>query len=367
VGRILYIPLILFVLLLIAQPANAGLNNAAVYNTASKTYDVFADIMSQPVKILSDPAVPASNKVKSLLKNGWKFTPAGAVKTAAMGIIASEFGGYVWDEVEQWWYEEKSVGGGGDPIQGVWFNSQYGCQSPYYSTTAICTVEAYTAYFSWDQCTQTSITGGDTYKTIYMDCQLNNNNYPRTTTITYDPNQSVESEPINVRLPLSDQDFADAIGSASPSPVGETIINNNSDTDIENIVNNTYNTNTQNTTVTSTTTTDPNTGNTTTETQWPGFCEWASIVCDFIDWVREPLQPQQPEEMPKEEIGALQNYGSGLGTGSCPAPTPFGYNGNTFQISYDPACQAMSYFRPLGLAIASLIAGFILIGHRGTD
>ncbi|RKG29113.1 hypothetical protein D7V32_16455 [Acinetobacter tianfuensis] len=52
----------------------------------------------------------------------------------------------------------------------------------------------------------------------------------------------------------------------------------------------------------STTTTNPDGSTTTTGTtsqQWPGFCDWANIVCEFIDWVKkdEVLEEEEHEEI----------------------------------------------------------------------
>lgn len=52
----------------------------------------------------------------------------------------------------------------------------------------------------------------------------------------------------------------------------------------------------------STTVTNPDGSTTTTGStslSWPNFCDWAGVVCEFIDWVKEdePLEEEKPEEI----------------------------------------------------------------------
>jgi hypothetical protein len=101
--------------------------------------------------------------------------------------------------------------------------------------------------------------------------------------------------------------------------------------------------------------------------EWPAFCSWAGIVCSAIDWMRSrPVEPDVPD-FPHQEIdvGTLtQDFDSGLGGGSCPSPVSVAFMGQTVTFSYDSACwAASSVFRPILLASAFLITGFILMGR----
>jgi len=132
------------------------------------------------------------------------------------------------------------------------------------------------------------------------------------------------------------------------------------------------------TTTTTTTTNSDGTTSTVTEThvttevtsismEWPAFCSWAGIVCSAIDWMRAPpVEPDVPD-LPHQEIdvGTLtKDFDSGLGSGSCPSPVSVSFMGQTVTYSYDSACwAASSVFRPILLASAFLITGFILMGR----
>ena len=40
----------------------------------------------------------------------------------------------------------------------------------------------------------------------------------------------------------------------------------------------------------------------TTATNWPNFCDWAGVVCGFIDWVKEDPEGEDELELPEEEL-----------------------------------------------------------------
>lgn len=100
-------------------------------------------------------------------------------------------------------------------------------------------------------------------------------------------------------------------------------------------------------------------------TQWPSACEWFPKLCDWLDWTQEFEEPT-PEEMPFEEINLAdvqQDFNSGLGSGSCPAPVSFNYGGYSGNYEFTTACfAAETYFRPVILAMAAIMAGFIIVG-----
>lgn len=119
--------------------------------------------------------------------------------------------------------------------------------------------------------------------------------------------------------------------------------------------------------------TDPGATTTPSQSQWPGFCSWASYVCDFIDWVKAPEPEVQKPEVPWEEptVGEVtSNWSSGLGGGSCPAPVQMnisvgGYNA-TPELSYDGICQFVTMLRPVLIGLATLLGAFIIAGMRST-
>ncbi|WP_152982604.1 virulence factor TspB C-terminal domain-related protein [Stenotrophomonas humi] len=106
---------------------------------------------------------------------------------------------------------------------------------------------------------------------------------------------------------------------------------------------------------------------------WPSFCGWATVVCDFIEWVKTDDPDTQNPEVPwEEEIPAdvTQTWSSGLGGGSCPSAASFTVSLGGFsaspEFSFEGICQFGTIMRPVIIALAAIIAGFIIAGVRGT-
>lgn len=109
------------------------------------------------------------------------------------------------------------------------------------------------------------------------------------------------------------------------------------------------------------------------ETSWPSFCGWASAVCEFFKWVKtDDTDTEKPETPWEEEDPAqvTQSWSSGLGGGSCPSPVSFtvslGGQSATPEFSFSPICQFGTMMRPVIIALATIISGFIIAGVRGT-
>lgn len=100
--------------------------------------------------------------------------------------------------------------------------------------------------------------------------------------------------------------------------------------------------------------------------EWPDFCSWAQVVCDWANWQQEEFEPPPPEALPFDETNAddyRKTYSSGLGSGSCPAPYQWSYGGYEGQYSFETACMAAStYFYPILLAMAGIMAAYIIAG-----
>jgi hypothetical protein len=100
-----------------------------------------------------------------------------------------------------------------------------------------------------------------------------------------------------------------------------------------------------------------------TSAEWPTFCSWASVVCDFIDWYKAPGEPPTHPDLPVEEV-TLSTWESGLGAGSCPAPYTTEFQGQTISYPFDDACWAAeSVIRPLLLTLSLIGAGLIIVGR----
>ena len=115
------------------------------------------------------------------------------------------------------------------------------------------------------------------------------------------------------------------------------------------------------------TTTDPVTGNQTTtgtstgSLQFPAFCDWAAIVCDWIGWTKE--QPDEPEELKPvfEEIEvpytpfSIANFNA-----QCPPDENLSLTLMEQEMSFvfpmKPFCDFFTGIKPFVIALASFWA-----------
>lgn len=115
-----------------------------------------------------------------------------------------------------------------------------------------------------------------------------------------------------------------------------------------------------------TTTTDPVTGNQTTtgtstgSLQLPAFCDWAAIVCDWINWTKE--EPQEPELKPVfEEIEVPYTpFSIAKFNAQCPPDENLSLNLMGQEMSFvfpmKPFCDFFSGIKPFVIALASFWA-----------
>jgi hypothetical protein len=113
---------------------------------------------------------------------------------------------------------------------------------------------------------------------------------------------------------------------------------------------------------------NPNSG-ANTSLEFPSFCSWASVVCDFIDWTKEP--PEEPSDsgfifadLIEEKEIVLESYQSGLGNGSCPSPKSFTVLTASLTYSYEPVCNMADVARPFVIIFAYITSIFVLLGIR---
>ncbi|WP_407473007.1 virulence factor TspB C-terminal domain-related protein [Xanthomonas campestris pv. raphani] len=106
------------------------------------------------------------------------------------------------------------------------------------------------------------------------------------------------------------------------------------------------------------------------ESEWPGFCNWAGVVCDFIDWVKnEDTGPEK--ELPERELEIdPDSWSSGVGEGACPAPQQFAFtvagHAANGEFSFQPLCDFSTALKPFLILVASIVAVMILAGLRST-
>lgn len=109
------------------------------------------------------------------------------------------------------------------------------------------------------------------------------------------------------------------------------------------------------------------------ETEWPEFCMWADVVCDFIEWWKDDGPPPEKPEVPwdiENPTDLQQSWSSGLGGGSCPSPHQFTVEFMGWSVSpsftFEPVCGFATMMRPVILSMATIIAVLIVAGIRGT-
>lgn len=95
---------------------------------------------------------------------------------------------------------------------------------------------------------------------------------------------------------------------------------------------------------------------------WPGFCDWATVVCDFITWMREPFTPPEVDWPLIEDQDFEEDYEFSL-VAECPEPYTINlvlFGPITF--SWQPFCTLAGYIKPLVLISAYIFAAFIALG-----
>lgn len=105
-----------------------------------------------------------------------------------------------------------------------------------------------------------------------------------------------------------------------------------------------------------------------TPMEFPDYCEWATVECDHIKWMEEEPKPEEPMELPIEEIRIQPSTWSlGLGSGTCPADKmmTFQLHGtHNIPLSFEGICTAAGYLRPIVIASGLIIAALIIGGLR---
>jgi hypothetical protein len=100
----------------------------------------------------------------------------------------------------------------------------------------------------------------------------------------------------------------------------------------------------------------------------PSFCDWASVVCDFVkDFSKEPDNENNELDL-DNPVEAEPDSNISFST-ACPAKIPltFNWNGSTLDFSFDFTiwCQSISTFvYPIVVALGSLHALYIVAGVR---
>ena len=102
--------------------------------------------------------------------------------------------------------------------------------------------------------------------------------------------------------------------------------------------------------------------------QFPPFCDWASKVCDFIDWVQtEPIDPDESGDISVEQpdpdmhVGILERLYIDM-PAACPADPILEFMGAKIPFPMSIFCQFAEMMKPLILLFA-YIKGLSIIGN----
>lgn len=120
---------------------------------------------------------------------------------------------------------------------------------------------------------------------------------------------------------------------------------------------------------------DPVTGQPTGETstsggfQFPKFCDWAAVVCDWIEWTKEPPEEEDQLEVPVSEIDK-QDIKKDLITvaaSACPPDQRFDVSGLPFGISINksysmqPICNTLEPLKYVFQLMTFCLCAFMLL------
>lgn len=87
------------------------------------------------------------------------------------------------------------------------------------------------------------------------------------------------------------------------------------------------------------------------------------FICDFFS---DDTPAPEHDAMPVTEVGdEFVSWSSGLSSGTCPSSVSASFMGQSFAYDYTDACYAAeTFFRPILLAIAAIVAAMIIVGAR---
>lgn len=98
--------------------------------------------------------------------------------------------------------------------------------------------------------------------------------------------------------------------------------------------------------------------------EWPGFCDWATVVCEWLDWTQE--EPPPDVDLPQVIDDDFYNEKTiSFGAKSCPPDyeinlTPF--LETTVGVSFQPLCDFAGLIYYMVMAASYIFAAYISIG-----
>lgn len=99
-------------------------------------------------------------------------------------------------------------------------------------------------------------------------------------------------------------------------------------------------------------------------TEWPGFCDWATVVCDWLNWTQE--EPPPDEDLPLPIDGDFyEEKRISFGAKSCPPDHQINlapFLPTTVGVSFQPLCDFAGLIYYMVMAASYIIAAYITIG-----
>ena len=100
------------------------------------------------------------------------------------------------------------------------------------------------------------------------------------------------------------------------------------------------------------------------EGEGQGFCEYAQIVCDAIDWLTEDLSLPDDEEVPVEELEQPDDWAYD-GSAYCPADFYTEVmQGQGLSLTWEPYCELGALLKPFIVGASIFAAALIMLGVR---
>lgn len=98
--------------------------------------------------------------------------------------------------------------------------------------------------------------------------------------------------------------------------------------------------------------------------EWPGFCDWATVLCDWLAWTQEDPPPEQ--ELPSViDDDFFEEKRISFGSKSCPPDHEINlapFLETTVGVSFQPLCDFAGLIYYMVMAASYIIAAYISIG-----
>lgn len=99
----------------------------------------------------------------------------------------------------------------------------------------------------------------------------------------------------------------------------------------------------------------------------PTDCDFMPTVCQFIEWVKEPFNEDEPDLAELIEDKDFVESVTISGNATCPAPLVIDTSRGSFEFSWEPACAWAGMIKPLVIIAALIAAIYISLGVGRSD